>query len=355
MAVILNGVLVSRDTAFASPIQKINEVNITDCTINTLKLDTGDKRIIRNADDSLTITDIIANPKNLPLIPNDSWSLNTEFYAPFNGDLEAGPLSFYGKEVDSIAIRRTSNRSNFLKWEDLKIIPNIKTSVDENLNYYFSDKTLESGIIYEYGLQPISKNERGSIHKIDKKGMIYEHCYLVGENGEQLVLMFNTTISSIRRVTKETKVETIGGKYPYISKNANVGYKELSVSGTITQYQDPQEDFAPRAELLVEDEFFPALNTSIEYEGLYKEYGIVEKNNSVIEREFREKVLNFLQDGKPKLFKSPTEGNIIVYVMNVSLTPKRELGRLIADYSCTLVEIDKATLDNLDKLSIQKR
>ena len=43
--------------------------------------------------------------------------------------------------------------------------------------------------------------------------------------------------------------------------------------------------------------------------------------NFLIERIFREKVEEFLNDGEPKLFKSPSEGNIIVSLMNVSLTP----------------------------------
>jgi hypothetical protein len=32
-------------------------------------------------------------------------------------------------------------------------------------------------------------------------------------------------------------------------------------------------------------------------------------------------VLNWLTDGQPKLFRSPGEGNFIVRLMNISLTP----------------------------------
>jgi len=46
-------------------------------------------------------------------------------------------------------------------------------------------------------------------------------------------------------------------------------------------------------------------------------------NNTFIERKFREKVEEFLNDGKPKLYKSPTEGNIIVGITNVSMTPNQ--------------------------------
>jgi len=43
--------------------------------------------------------------------------------------------------------------------------------------------------------------------------------------------------------------------------------------------------------------------------------------NILGERLFKQKVLDFLNSPKPKLFRSPVEGNHIVNLMNVSLTP----------------------------------
>jgi hypothetical protein len=43
--------------------------------------------------------------------------------------------------------------------------------------------------------------------------------------------------------------------------------------------------------------------------------------NLSLERDFKMDVLNWLTNGEPKLFRSPTEGNFIVRLMNVSLTP----------------------------------
>mgnify|MGYP003304182359 CR=1 FL=1 len=39
------------------------------------------------------------------------------------------------------------------------------------------------------------------------------------------------------------------------------------------------------------------------------------------ERIFKLKVLEWLTDGNPKIFRSPTEGNFIVRLINCSLTP----------------------------------
>ena len=39
------------------------------------------------------------------------------------------------------------------------------------------------------------------------------------------------------------------------------------------------------------------------------------------------------------MYKSPTEGNIVVKLMNVSLTPNQQLGRMIYDFTCTAYEV----------------
>ena len=43
--------------------------------------------------------------------------------------------------------------------------------------------------------------------------------------------------------------------------------------------------------------------------------------NIRLERQFKLEVLDWLTNGKPKLFKSPTEGNYLVRLMNVNLSP----------------------------------
>lgn len=43
--------------------------------------------------------------------------------------------------------------------------------------------------------------------------------------------------------------------------------------------------------------------------------------NIFLERKFRDLVMSWLSDGKPKLYRSETEGNMIVMVSNVSFTP----------------------------------
>ena len=61
--------------------------------------------------------------------------------------------------------------------------------------------------------------------------------------------------------------------------------------------------------------------------------------NTNIEKEFKLEVLDWLTNGEPKLFKSPKEGNYIIRLMNVSLSPNDTLGRMLHTFSATAYEI----------------
>ena len=70
-------------------------------------------------------------------------------------------------------------------------------------------------------------------------------------------------------------------------------------------------------------------------------------NNIANEREFKLAVLDWLNNGEPKLFRSPTEGNYIVRILNVSLTPNDTLGRMLHTFSATAYEVAEYNYNNL--------
>lgn len=65
------------------------------------------------------------------------------------------------------------------------------------------------------------------------------------------------------------------------------------------------------------------------------------------ERLFKMKVLEWLNDGTIKMFKSPAEGNYLVRLMNVSLTPEDKLGRMLHNFQATAYEMEALTYANL--------
>ena len=77
-------------------------------------------------------------------------------------------------------------------------------------------------------------------------------------------------------------------------------------------------------------------------------------DNIYLERNFKLEVLEWLNNGKPKVFRSPTEGNYIIRLMNVSLTPNDQLGRMIHTFNCTAYEIADNNYDSLEKYDFIK-
>ena len=71
-----------------------------------------------------------------------------------------------------------------------------------------------------------------------------------------------------------------------------------------------------------------------------------------VEREYKMALLEWLNSGTIKMFKSPYEGNFIVRLMNVSLTPQDQLGRMIHSFQCQAYEVADFNYNNLTAIGI---
>lgn len=246
--------------------------------------------------------------------------------------------------LGNITIRRTSNKSNFTIWEDINTV----TIGDGTpLNYTWYDYTIESGVWYKYAAQKRnSKGSRGTIIQIRNPIMMeFESVFLT--NAEmQLKIKFDASISSFQKTLSESKTDTIGSKYPYFRRNGNVGYRQFSLSGLITAFCDEEGIF------LSKDIIYGDMKSY--YEQYNEDNDINEYQDYIYEREFREKVMDFLYNNDVKLFRSNTEGNILVKLMDISFTPNETLGRMLYSFSATAYEIDKCSLSNYDSYKIQE-
>jgi hypothetical protein len=70
----------------------------------------------------------------------------------------------------------------------------------------------------------------------------YEDAFLTDEN-RQLRIRYNPKVSSFKSNILESKVDTLGGKYPFIFRNGNVEYKEFPISGLLSYLSDEKELF----------------------------------------------------------------------------------------------------------------
>ena len=247
--------------------------------------------------------------------------------------------------VGNITIRRASSESNFTIWEDVHT-----ESFEENskLDYIWYDYTIKSGIYYKYIAQKRSSvGNRGiAIHAEGEPFMmLFDDMYLTGGDG-QLNIRFDPSVNSFKRTVSESRTDTIGSKYPYIKRNGYVEYRQFSIGGTITHLMDPSHLIISREEI-----FRDSLDNYTEF-NKDKNIRINDFNDWTYEREFREKVMDFLYANKVRLFRSATEGNILVKIMDINLTPNSTLGRRIYSFTATAYEVDAATIKNYDKYGI---
>lgn len=226
-------------------------------------------------------------------------------------------------------VSRASSKNGYV-WEEFKRF-DVQSIVPEDWGAV--DCTIEQGATYKYSLQQYNENGVYSDRIISNSVFAdFEDAFLY-DGTKQLKIRFNPKVSSFRNSVLETKVDTIGSQHPYIVRNGNVNYKDFPVSGLISYHMDDTNMFMSKEELnMIKDD---------------SNYNLTGENITA-ERLFKLAALDWLSNGKPKLFRSPTEGNYIVRLMNVSLTPTDSVGRMLHTFSATAYEIAKFTTENLN-------
>lgn len=271
----------------------------------------------------------------------------------------------------------------------------------EPSSYTFRDFTVEQGVTYKYSIQQINSYGMFTSRIISQPVYAdFEDMFLF-DGRRALRIRFNPKVASFKTTLQESKTDTIGSKYPYFFKNGNVAYKEFPISGLLSYFIDDAELFIKDAALGLEpekggrgpswvfgkqdniikqkvhedDKEYPYVDyfgNNISYRDVdksvkdrwallhpnfkyYQQYNTwVSKRkqdaearvrtrnftgyNLFAERKFKLTVLDWLNNGELKLFKSPAEGNYVVRLMNNSLSPQDSLGRMIHTFTSTAYE-----------------
>lgn len=222
----------------------------------------------------------------------------------------------------------------------------IHTYIDDNLYYDYDIENLN-----EYHYRLINGNVASTTTSAVK--VSFEDIFLSDEN-TMLAVRYNPNISNFKYVTQEAITNTLGGKYPIIRKNGDTRYRQFSLSGTLfmnaSSYTNSQTLPASWHQN-VKDWFNSNDEVSLyvkENDPRIKTYNTKER----LERQAREVAIDFLTNGGVKLFRSPEEGNMIVYLSNVSFTPNKQLGRAVWDFSATVTEICEYSMENINKYKL---
>lgn len=270
------------------------------------------------------------------IVPN----LHADFIAESN--FEDGIVSLYlcgdQSKVNisgSFIVLRSSELNNFETWDELTRFYLVAWQPNET-KLICKDYTCQQGVKYKYAIQAYNSKGLYSDKVLIKNEFVcldFEDSFLY-DGKRQLKIRFNPKVSSFKNVVLETKVDTLGGKHPFFFRNGNVNYKEFPISGLLSLLSDENNEFSTFGESIGPD------STQLVPENYYKE------------RQFKLEALSWLTNGQPKLFRSPAEGNYIVKLMNVSLSPLDTLGRLLHTFNCTAYEVADCTFENLKKYKL---
>lgn len=299
-------------------------------------------------------------------------------------------------------------RSNVYTLETVKVSQGIKAS--QNTVITIKDFSVEMGEDYQYVACYVNKDGvvMGTVINpypwgYENKGyarlMDMDSTVFLTTRKHQLRLQGAVNVTSFKRNTQDNFQTTIGSKYPFYSRNAQTNYRTFSLSGLVSINFDPTATFLRNdkdnglwwdndngSKLVVlnrdlygetqfsisrrrlhemakeENESIYQLGTESSRDvfgpmSIYDDYYFrnITRNldtskkgeNFYIERKFRDFVMEWLSDGKPKLFRSETEGNMIVMISGASFTPQDKSARMTYNLSCTVTEIAEYDLENL--------
>lgn len=261
--------------------------------------------------------------------------LDVDLKAELDYDNGVVKLSFSRSSTSTVSgalLLTRANVNDAYNWEELKRFNLHSIRYD---TWSFIDFTIEQGQTYQYSLQQYNENGIHSERILSNEIYAdFEDAFLY-DGIRQLCVRYNPKVATYKRNIPEGKQDTIGSKYAFITRNGNVNYKEFSLSGLISAQMDPDHYYLPAAKTALE----------------WPETDLVSQNIAV-ERGFKNDVLDWLTDGKIKLLRTPTEGNYLVRLMNVSMSPIDQLGRMLHTFSCSAYELAEMTNDNLQEYGI---
>lgn len=261
---------------------------------------------------------------------------------PDDGYIE---ISLVGNKDDarvtgSFVLLRSSSENDFDTWDDLGNFELFNWNAN-TVKFIHRDYAVQQGQYYKYAIQAYNENEIYSRKILNKEGSVFcdfEDIFL-SDGDRQLKIRFNPKVSTFKPTILESKTDTIGSKYPFIFRNGIVGYKEFQISGLLSILGDEN------------DMFLTGLPHSESNQIMDSDFWLTATNYQR-EREFKLQVLEWLTNGKPKLFKSPAEGNYIVQLMNVNLAPVDALGRMLHSFNSTAYEIADYNFDNIKSYNL---
>lgn len=289
--------------------------NLHSSTFNTfLHLNTYNDTAVMNC----TIDEIYIDKNANAPYSNDSpvkFLFTTVLHGLLNGNLEAGNIKANGQVVDYFYVRKRKIDST--KWLNVA-----KIDLRPDIEYYeIFDRYITLGEDYEYIIVPVVKSKQGFVYGERIAGSVinthFDGMYL-SDKDHNFAFMANLDYDSISHIKPNKLHQAFGSKYP------TVVYSELNYS-----------EFTVHALCITFDELKGELNI---------------KSNKA----HRQKLIEWLNNGKPKVYKDNRGEIKIVTVADTITENPVEHQAILNDISIPLVEIgdvyNNDDLENFDLL-----
>lgn len=211
-------------------------------------------------------------------------------------------------------------------------------------DYVYEDYMVLQGYEYNYYLVPNGEGLSSGAIKTPVRAQ-QDGIILSDAHGKILTIQYNPQVSSFKTTILEQKQETLGGKYPFFLRNGDCYYKEIPLSGLISYETDPFNKFQATG---MPQNNVPTTRTRTQ--AYWESWN--EADEFYLERNYKRQVEEWLNNGEPKLLRTAAEGNFIIRLMNVSLSPMQQLGRKLHTFSATAYEIADYNFTNLQKYGL---
>ena len=201
-------------------------------------------------------TDMVINPDE-----SQTWDYETIIDAKFDGTLTAGNLQYTVDQVSSIRVKYRESGS--FDWITCFEIP---VSSEEDFLFTRELKYLKSGTKYDIAIVPVLNGVEGNfnIKSVDSE---FDGMFVLDKDNVYSAPL-NVGIYPVTQNKNSNTISTLNNKYPFVIYNGKANYKSGSAIGLFVGYGD-----------------------SVEYDF----------DNDL---QYRENVLEFLTNGKPKILKT---------------------------------------------------
>lgn len=274
-------------------------------------------------------------------------------------------------------LERASSKQLYGDWAAIAEIP--ESDFNSTHSCAYVDTSLEPGVGYRYRLADLSNIIYCEVDSAGKRPEVItttESVFLTTFD-RQLKIKYGVELSSFNYNSATSISSALGSKYPIYQRNGYEKYRSFSLKGTIAFEGEEDTGFwvgedqivfeqNPSLRQITLNDSQSLVSTEIAGTSVTTSYSNpkvklfndiycailpqdAEEEWAIKQKYFREQVMEYLMRNQRFLLRSFTEGNMIVALSNIQLTPKTQLGRNIYDFSAQVTEVaDASDYDNIN-------